>query len=99
MASYSRFALYYDTLTKNISYKSRAEYFDRLIKKFDGSKGILLDFACGTGSLSEEFAKIGYDVIAIHSMQDKYHKKYKSKYEDEFTAKERKAMKENRTDN
>ena len=70
MASYSRFALYYDTLTKNISYKSRAEYFDRLIKKFDGTKGILLDFACGTGSLSEEFSKLGYDVIAIDKSQE-----------------------------
>jgi len=70
MASYSRFALYYDILTKNISYKSRAEYFDRLIKKFDGTKGILLDFACGTGSLSEEFAKMGYDVIAIDKSQE-----------------------------
>lgn len=49
--------------------------------------------------MCEQLNGTGYDSVSIHSMQDKYHKKYKSKYEDEFTAKERKAMKENRTDN
>lgn len=29
----------------------------------------------------------GYDVNAIHSMQDKYHEKYKKKYNDRFTTK------------
>ncbi len=63
MTGYRSFAYFYDRLTKNIDYKKRAEYYSSLAERFGGKKGILLDLACGTGSLSEEFAKMGYDVI------------------------------------
>ena len=56
MSGYGPFSYFYDRLTLNISYKDRAEYFDRLIKLHGGRKNLLLDLACGTGSLSEEFA-------------------------------------------
>ncbi|HOV41769.1 MAG TPA: class I SAM-dependent methyltransferase, partial [Oscillospiraceae bacterium] len=67
MDSYSNFARFYDLLTGNISYKKRAEYFNSIIEKFGGEKGILLDLACGTGSLSEEMARLGYDVVGVDS--------------------------------
>lgn len=61
---YNNFSYYYDDLTKNVDYKKRASYFHEIIKKFNGNTlGILLDLACGTGSISEEMAKLGYDVI------------------------------------
>lgn len=64
--SYSAFARYYDSLTANIDYRKRAEYFHEIIKKFRQTNGnILLDLACGTGSISEEMAKLGYDVIGV----------------------------------
>ncbi len=63
MAQYSEFAPYYDTLIRNVDYAARAAYFDRVIQKFGGSRGILLDVACGTGSLWFELEKLGYDVI------------------------------------
>lgn len=65
MGGYGCFAYYYDTLTGNISYKSRAEYIDSLVMLHGGKKNILLDLACGTGSLSEEFSRMGYDVIGV----------------------------------
>lgn len=67
---YSAFASFYDVLTGNISYKERAAYFDRLIKKHGGRKGVLLDLACGTGSLSEEMSRLGYDVIGVDGSVD-----------------------------
>ena len=70
MSGYSCFAYYYDKLTQNISYKDRAGYYDSLVKKHGGEKGILLDLACGTGSLSEEFARLGYDVIGTDSSME-----------------------------
>ncbi len=70
MSGYSAFAYFYDRLTENISYKERAEYFDRLISLHGGKKGILLDLACGTGSLSEEMARLGYDVIGVDGSEE-----------------------------
>ena len=63
--AYNSFAEYYDLLTSNIDYEEIAEYYDGLNKKFGGTKGILLDLACGTGSLSVIFGKMGYDVIGV----------------------------------
>lgn len=66
MSGYSVFARYYDELTANIDYKKRAEYFHAIIRKFKTTKeNILLDLACGTGSISEEMARLGYDVIGV----------------------------------
>ncbi len=70
MSGYGAFAYFYDKLTENISYKKRAEYFDSLIKLHGGKKNILLDLACGTGSLSEELAKMGYDVIGTDASEE-----------------------------
>lgn len=66
MSGYSVFARYYDELTANIDYKKRAEYFHAIIRKFKTTKeNILLDLACGTGSISEGMARLGYDVIGV----------------------------------
>ena len=66
LGSYSAFARYYDELTANIDYVKRGKYFHSLIEKFAGTEGkILLDLACGTGSISEVMAELGYDVIGV----------------------------------
>lgn len=63
--SYSEFASVYDLLTENVEYEKRAEYFCSLLTENGSGGGLLLDLACGTGSLSVEFAKKGYSVIGI----------------------------------
>ncbi len=71
MSGYSVFARYYDELTANIDYRKRAEYFHEIIKKFKTTENnILLDLACGTGSISEEMARLGYDVIGVDNSQE-----------------------------
>lgn len=71
MSGYNVFARYYDDLTRNIDYKKRAEYFHEIIKKFKTTENnILLDLACGTGSISEEMARLGYDVIGVDNSQE-----------------------------
>ncbi len=61
---YETFSLFYDGLTENVDYERRAGYFHGLIKKYKQSEGnVLLDLACGTGSMSEKMARLGYDVI------------------------------------
>ena len=71
MSGYSAFARYYDELTANIDYMKRGEYFHSLIKKFGKTDGkILLDLACGTGSISEVMAELGYDVIGVDNSDE-----------------------------
>lgn len=61
--SYEVFAEYYDELMQNVGYRERAEYIDRLIKQHKPNANLLVDLACGTGSMTVEFASMGYDVI------------------------------------
>lgn len=70
MASYKHFADYYDILTSNIPYVQRGEYFNAILKRFGKKDGILLDLACGTGSLSEVMDSLGYDVIGVDNSEE-----------------------------
>ncbi|MCD7730787.1 MAG: class I SAM-dependent methyltransferase [Oscillospiraceae bacterium] len=81
MSGYGSFAYYYDRLTQNISYRKRAEYFNKLAEIHGGKKNILLDLACGTGSLSEEFCRMGYDVIAVDGSEEMLNEALDKKFE------------------
>ena len=65
--SYDDFSRFYDRLTDNVEYKKRADYFCRLLSMCGITDGILLDLGCGTGSMSVEMAKRGYEVIGVDS--------------------------------
>ena len=65
--SYDNFSRFYDLLTDNVEYEKRADYFCRLLSLCGVKDGILLDLACGTGSISVEMAKRGFDVIGVDS--------------------------------
>lgn len=70
MPAYEVFAEFYDRLTENVEYVRRAEYFDSIIRDNIDSAKLLLDLACGTGSLSYELAARGYDVIGADASVD-----------------------------
>lgn len=63
--SYDIFFRFYDRLTDNVEYERRADYFCSLLSAGGKKKGILLDLGCGTGGISIEAAKKGYDVIGV----------------------------------
>ncbi|MFV0400513.1 MAG: class I SAM-dependent DNA methyltransferase [Oscillospiraceae bacterium] len=65
-SGYTAFARHYDDLTRNVDYPARAAYFDGLLRQ-EGERGLLLDLACGTGSLSLALAERGWDVIGADS--------------------------------
>lgn len=70
MKGYTTFAEYYDILTNNIPYLKRGEYFNAILKNNGITDGILVDLACGTGSLSEVMADFSYDVIGVDGSAD-----------------------------
>ena len=58
MDEYTYFADFYDELTYNVDYKKRAEYILNILKHEEHKSGLVLDLACGTGSLTLELKKI-----------------------------------------
>jgi len=65
MAGYSQsFAKYYDSFTEDVNYPAKARYFSKIIQHFKDRCELVLDLACGTGSLAIELSRLGYDVIA-----------------------------------
>lgn len=63
MSRYATFARYYDRLTRNVDYPKMARKIKEYLQKYRPNSELLLDLACGTGSLSVELSKIGFDVI------------------------------------
>lgn len=68
---YTDFAYVYDLLMQDIQYSKWADYIETLFVKFSLKKPeLVLDLACGTGSLTLELAKRGYDMIGIDMSSD-----------------------------
>lgn len=70
MSGYGDFAYYYDILTENVDYESRCNYIYDLLAENGVGKGILLDLACGTGTLSLMLEEKGFDVIGVDASED-----------------------------
>ncbi|MBR1663722.1 MAG: class I SAM-dependent methyltransferase [Ruminococcus sp.] len=79
--SYSSFAYFYDRLQSDVDYNAIAAFIDKQVVRFGGRKGILLDLACGTGSLCEELARLGYDVIGTDASSEMLSAALDKKYE------------------
>ena len=66
---YTAFSAVYDRLTANVDYRRRADYFCKAISRHagweQGENRLLLDLACGTGTLSYLWQERGYDVIGV----------------------------------
>ena len=71
MAGYEAvFARYYDSLTADVDYRRQGEYLLGLAREFGGRFRLVLDLACGTGSLSVELARLGAEVIGVDGSQE-----------------------------
>lgn len=65
MEAYSGFAGVYDLLMDDFDYPSWAEYYMELLARAGVRPGSLCDCACGTGSMSVEFARRGLRVTGV----------------------------------
>ncbi len=68
--SYGVFAQFYDSLTENVDYPAKAEYIRSLLLKHKSDCSLVVDLACGTGNLSLELARMGFDMIAVDGSAD-----------------------------
>ncbi|MFI3252907.1 MAG: methyltransferase domain-containing protein [Eubacteriales bacterium] len=68
MPSYETLATCYDKLTADVDYEQWADYIHKRFQNIPGK--IVLDLACGTGSLSFALAKKGYEMIGVDLSTD-----------------------------
>lgn len=63
MNSYQTLSAYYDRFTDDVGYEQWADFFEQLFAREDIRPQLVLDLACGTGSLTRLLAQRGYDMI------------------------------------
>lgn len=67
--SYTALSAVYDQLI-GVDYSARAEYLLSLFQKHGGKSDVLLDLACGSGSLTLELARRGCDMIGVDQSEE-----------------------------
>ena len=68
---YSAIARVYDKINEGINYSSWADFFEACFEKYCGVKPeIILDLACGTGRMTLEMSRRGYDMIGVDGSID-----------------------------
>ena len=65
MNSYQTLSAYYDRFTDDVGYAQWAEFFVELFAREGIEPQLILDLACGTGSLTRLLAQRGYDMIGV----------------------------------
>ena len=61
---------YYDILNYNADYKKTADYIESVFSVYNKKPRLVLDLACGTGNLTVELDKRGYDMTGLDLSAD-----------------------------
>ena len=67
---YESFAYLYDRLTDDVDYKKFIEFIESQFAKYYQSAELILELACGTGTLTKLLCEKGYDVIGLDLSAD-----------------------------
>lgn len=70
MSAYVPLAQRYDVLTRDVPYDRFADFYERLWEKYGIRPTVVLDLACGTGTLTAILAKRGYEMIAVDGSEE-----------------------------
>lgn len=69
MSCYDTLAAYYDRLTADVDYRDFADRYEAAFKANGGEFHLLLDLCCGTGSMSLEMSRRGYELISVDASE------------------------------
>ena len=70
MNCYGPLAAWYDALTGDVPYGSFADYYEAEFARDGGEFRLLLDLCCGTGTLTAELCRRGYELIAADRSEE-----------------------------
>lgn len=65
MSSYDALAEFYDALTADVKHGAWADYFEAALEREGITAVTVLDLACGTGAMTIELARRGYETIGV----------------------------------
>lgn len=69
--NYGAISSIYDKINSRVDYSAWADFFEKCFDRYLGTRPeLLLDLACGTGSMTLELAKRGYDMIGVDGSPD-----------------------------
>ena len=85
-SGYDAIAHVYEKLNSEIDYSKWADFIEACFDKHLGERpSLVLDLACGTGTMTRELARRGYDMIGIDGSADMLSEAYLKKEEGERT--------------
>ena len=70
MEIYGGFAQIYDIFMEDAPYDDWVDYIEKIWKKFSLSPSLVLDLACGTGTVTHMLSQKGYDMIGLDISED-----------------------------
>lgn len=65
MLQYNNLSKFYDDLNSHVDYQKFVLYYEKIFKKYKIKPEIIVDLACGSGTLTQLLSKQGYDMIGI----------------------------------
>lgn len=63
--NYSGFAYVYDLLMRDVNYNEWTSYIEQIFKRYKCKPEIILELGCGTGNITLELSKRGYEMIGL----------------------------------
>ena len=70
MTPYTHLAAFYDGLTSDVDYPAFADFFETLFRLRNVDVSSIVDLACGTGSMTAELSRRGYDMTGVDMSAD-----------------------------
>lgn len=70
MSCYASLAAWYDALTGDVPYGEFADFYEAEFQRCGGEFRLLLDLCCGTGTLTAEMTRRGYELIGVDASVD-----------------------------
>lgn len=70
MGAYMELAQWYDALTGDVPYEQFADYYEARFRERGKQVHTILDFACGTGTLTCMLTQRGYEMVAVDGSPD-----------------------------
>ena len=85
-SNYDAIASIYDSINADIDYSSWADFIEECFKRYMPEKpSLVLDLACGTGRMTFELHKRGYDMIGADASESMLNEAYDRAYDNEIS--------------